>query len=396
MKPCICLIIIAVMTVGNYGDEFIDAELLIAGNSKFTAKMFSEVAKINAKKSFVLSAFSVLTPLGQLSLASEGDSHDEILRAIGLPDDNSTKSVFSYMNKKFRSVKGVDLRMANKIYVANGYDLNDDYAAVSRETFQSDIKSVDFTNSGKTSEEINAWVEDQTNHRIKDLVDPGTLSGNTRAVLVNAVYFKGMWKDPFNKIFTRQSDFHVSGEKTVKIPMMYRKGNFNYGESADLGAKILEIPYEGSESAFYVILPDKIDGIMELENKLKDPSVLDNSLKNLFDVEVEAYIPKFKIETTINLKEILQKIGVKKIFEAGEANFNKLLKEKGDLYISDAIQKAFIEINEEGVEAAAANEFGISYLAAFISQNIKFVADHPFVFVLKTGENILFSGVFSP
>ncbi|CAH2075172.1 unnamed protein product, partial [Iphiclides podalirius] len=367
MKQCICLFIVTVMTMGSGGDEVSDAELLVTGNRKFTAKMFSEVAKNNVKRAL----------------------------AIGLSDDESTKSVFAYMNKKIRSVKGIDLRMANSIYIADGYNLNDDYLAISREIFQSDIKSVDFTKSEKTTKEINAWVEDQTNHHIKNLVSSEVLSEDTTAILVNAIYFKGMWKDTFNKNVTRDSDFHATREKTVKVPMMYRKGNFNYGESAELGAKILEIPYEGDESAFYIILPDEIDGITELENKLQNPSVLENSLKSLFEIQVAAHIPKFKIETTTNLKDILQNIGVEKIFSAGEANLNKLLKENRDLYISDAVQKAFIEINEEGAEAAVANDFVISLAAPFTPQDISFVADHPFVFVLKTGENILFSGVFS-
>ncbi|CAG5027435.1 unnamed protein product [Parnassius apollo] len=389
-----CLTVLVIIAMVNGGDDTKYRELLTAGNNNFTAKMFSEVAKTKQDRSFVLSAFSVLTPLAQLSLASDGDSHDELLKAIGLPDDESTKSVFSYMNSKLRTVKGVDLKMANKIYVAKNYDLNDNYAAISRETFESEVKNVDFTHNEETAKEINAWVEDQTNHRIKNLVDPQTLTSDTRAVLVNAIYFKGMWKNPFNKMFTSDSNFHVSRENTIKVPTMYRKGNYNYGEIADLNAKILAIPYEGDESAFYIILPNNIDGITELEEKLKDPSILDNALKSLYEVEVEAYIPKFKIETSTNLKEILPKIGVKKIFSPEHAKLNKLLKEAGNLYVSEAIQKAFIEINEEGAEAAAANEFGISYLAAFIPQTIRFVADHPFVFVLKTGQNIIFNGIF--
>ncbi|XP_014363629.2 antichymotrypsin-2 isoform X2 [Papilio machaon] len=392
----IYFVVLVCLATASCNNDANDAALLAEGNSKFTARMFTEVAKKNPQNSFVLSAFSVLTPLAQLSLASEGSSHDELLRAIGLPNDEATKTAFTQVESYLRSVKGIDLRMANRIYVANGYTLNKDYAAVVRQTFQSEVKNVDFTASQSAAKEINTWVEQQTNNRIKDLVDPNSLDADTRAVLVNAIYFKGTWKDQFEKRLTSDNDFYLSHRKSIKVPTMYRKGDYNYGESAELNARILELPYVGDESAFYIILPNDVVGITELLDKVKDSSSLEKALSSLYEREVEAYIPKFKIETTTNLKEILPEIGVKDIFDASKANLSKLITNQNDLYISDATQKAFIEINEEGAEAAAANEFGISYLAAIIPNTVTFRADHPFVFVLKTGRNILFSGVFHP
>ncbi|WP_248786234.1 serpin family protein, partial [Escherichia coli] len=106
----------------------------------------------------VISAFSVLPPLAQLSLASVGESHDEILRAIGLPNDNVTKTVFPVVNSNLRSTEGVDLKMASKIYVADGFEVNDEFASVSRDVFDSELKNVDFTKNIDTANEINTWV----------------------------------------------------------------------------------------------------------------------------------------------------------------------------------------------------------------------------------------------
>ncbi|XP_068630210.1 alaserpin-like isoform X1 [Battus philenor] len=341
------------------GDETRNAALLSSGSEKFTAKMFTETAIKNQGKSFVISAFSVLTPLAQLSLASEGNTHDELVQALGSPDDQTTKSIFQHMNSKLKSVKGVELKMASKIYIADDYSINDEYAAVSRETFQSDIGNVDFRKSIQTAGKINAWVENQTNHRIKDLVDPNSLSADTKAVLVNTIYFKGCWKFPFQRNLTRNRDFHVPQEKTIKVPTMYTKGSYLYSENEELDAQLLEIPYDGDESAFIIILPNKVDGVTELVNKLKHPSALTNALQSMSHFEVEAYIPKFKIETTTNLKEILPKVRVKEIFDSSRANLTKLIRNQKDLYISEATQKAFIEINEEGAEAAAGNSKNI-------------------------------------
>ncbi|XP_068630654.1 uncharacterized protein [Battus philenor] len=397
MGRILCAVaILAVVAMANCEDETRDATLLSSGNDKFTAKMFSEIALKNPSESFVLSAFSVLTPLAQLSLASDGNTHDELLRAIGSPDDQTTKSILQYMNSKLRSMKGIDLKMASKIYIADGYAINDEYAAVSRGTFLSDVKNVDFKENEQTADEINAWVENQTNHRIKDVVNPSSLTADTRAVLVNAFYFKGTWRYPFRKDLTRDRDFHVTQRKTVQVSTMYKRGYYYFSVNVALDAKLLGIPYEGDESVFYIILPNKIDGLTELMNNLKDPSVLENALHDLFYMEVEAYIPKFKIETTTNLKEVLSKVGVNEIFEPSMANLTKLIKDQKDFYISEANQKAVIEINEEGIEVAAANNFGISNLDVSRPQSMVFDADHPFVFLLRTEKIVMFNGVFYP
>ncbi|CAH2107512.1 unnamed protein product [Euphydryas editha] len=330
-------------------------DFLHDGNNQFTAKLFYEVAKSKPDESIVMSAYSVMTPLAQLALASVGESHDELLDAIGMPNDNITKAAFSFVNSKLRSTKGVTLNTASKIYVAEKYKLNAEFAAITRDTFGSEVQNINFNMGQEAADEVNAWVENQTNHRIKGLVSPNTLNPDTRALLVNAIYFKGIWKYPFNKYATTDRDFHVTKETVKQVPTMYNKDSYRYTDSAELNAQILEIPYEGDESSCVFVLPHEIDGIKELEEKLKDPAILDKVTKDMVEVEVEVFLPKFKIETTTNLKEILSKVNVNKLFSPQSARLDNLLENTGDLYIDSAIQKAFIEVNEEGSEAAAAN-----------------------------------------
>ncbi|XP_047514957.1 alaserpin-like isoform X5 [Pieris napi] len=365
------------------------------GNDAFTSRMFSEVVKEKPQQSVVLSAYSVLTPLAQLALASEGESHDELLKAIGMPNDNATKAAFSHAERSLKSVKGVELKTASKIYIASNYELNENFATTTRDVFNSEVKNVDFTQGQKTASEINAWVEDQTNKKIKDLVDPDSFDANTRAVLVNAIYFKGLWKSPFSTYATYDQVFHITKEKSATIPMMYQKSEFNYAELPELNAKILQMFYEGEEASMILVLPNEIDGITQLEEKLKDPSALNKAISDMYSTEVEVTIPKFKIETTTNLKDVLSKMDVTKLFTPGQARLTNLIKGQDDLVISEAIQKAFIEVNEEGAEAAAANEFNIEFNSAIISYRVKrFYADHSFLFYLRSGKNILFNGVF--
>ncbi|KAL0840511.1 hypothetical protein ABMA28_015740 [Loxostege sticticalis] len=391
MKLLICLLPLVAMATA---DDVSAQKLLVDGNNQFTAKLFREVARNEAHKSVVMSGFSALSPLAQLGLASVGASHDEILQSIGMPDDQATKEAFSLVNRNLRSAKGVELKVANRVYIPNNGELNETFAEMSRDVFNSGVQNVDFAKNVEAAATINAWVEDNTNKRIKDLVSPDSLDESTRAVLVNAIYFKGSWADKFDKALTQDKDFYVTMQKTIKVPTMFKNGVFRYYRSEELDAQLLELPYEGGESSFLIVLPNQIDGIELLENQLEDPTLLKEAVDKMYQAEVDIYLPKFKIETTIDLKDVLTKIGVTKLFSPKEAKLNYLLKGEGDgLYVSNAIQKAFIEVNEDGAEAAAASAFGVVLTSAsFHPLPTQFKADHPFTFILKQQENILFTG----
>ncbi|XP_045765085.1 alaserpin-like isoform X3 [Maniola jurtina] len=388
----LCVLPLAVMAMSNGRNT---ESLLRDGSNRFTAQMFSEVTKTNPGKSVILSAISVMPPLAELALASVGDSHDELLQVLGTPNDDTTKAVFSYANKELKSAEFVTIKTANKIYIGKDYELNKDFAAVSKETFDSEIKNIDFGENAKAATEINTWVEDQTNHLIKELVDPRNLRPNTRAVLVNAIYFKGAWADQFEKELTKDQDFHVNRNKVIPVPMMYRKGYYDYVESDELKSQIIKIPYERYEASLIVVLPRDVEGILELEEKLKDPQVLDRVMKSPSLLEVILHMPRFKIETKTNLKDVLIKMNVSKLFKSDEAKLHHLLKNADDLYIDSALQKAFIEVNEFGTEAAAANVFdgpGGSFVFDAPEPKV-FNADRPFYFAIKMNSLTLFNGV---
>ncbi|XP_049866109.1 alaserpin-like isoform X2 [Pectinophora gossypiella] len=390
MKLFITILALASMAIAE--DESSD-KLLIAGNNRLTAKMFAEVVKTKPNESIVLSAFSVLTPLALLSQAAVGPSHDELLRAIGMPSDETTKQVFGQVNKKLRSVKGVELKQANRLYIPKSYKLNEDYEAIARDVFDSEVKNVDFSKNVETAKEINTWVESQTNNRIKDLVKARSLTSDTKVVLVNAIYFKGQWKEKFNPNDTVDRDFHVTKDKTIKVPTMYKKANFLYSECKDLDAKFLRLPYVGDEASMLIILPNQVDGLAALEEKLKDPEAITRATSDMFEREVEVRLPKFKIETEINLKDVLKAIDVNMLFDFTKAKLNKLLKGENDLFVSDAIQKAFIEVNEEGAEAAAANEFIAVAAAPLLPvRPLIFTVDRPFYFGIDILGRKIFTG----
>ncbi|CAF4776662.1 unnamed protein product [Pieris macdunnoughi] len=365
------------------------------GNDAFTTRMFYEIVKENPQQSVVLSAYSVLIPLAQLALASTYTTHDELLKAIGMPNDDVIKDEFKQAKRNFNPMVGVAFHTASKIYITYKYQINESFSLTARDVFNFDVENVDFSQGQKTASEINAWVEHETNKKIKDLVDPDSFdASNTRAVLVNSAYFSGPWVFPFNRNDTYDEVFHITKEKSVRIPMMHQTSYFLYAEVPELDAKILQLLYKGEDSSMILVLPNEIDGITQLEEKLRDRLVLDRAICTMYLTKVEVTIPKFKIETTTDLKHVLSKMNVTKLFDKEEASICQLTREYGDLFINVAIQKTFIEIFEEGSNGVADNDFDTKLPAygSSLSSNI-FFADRPFYFEIRLSDLTIFNGV---
>ncbi|XP_026328597.1 alaserpin-like [Hyposmocoma kahamanoa] len=370
-------------------------QFLEKGNNQFTAKMYCEVIRANPCKNMVMSAFSALVPLAQLSLASEGASHDELLQIIGLPNDNTTKVVFSNLNKKLQAIEGIVLKTASKIYVAVAAELNPEFSAAIKDIFNSEVENVDFSKNTEAANKMNRWVENQTDHRIKDLISANDLDANISSILLNAIYFKGNWNEPFEKEKTKEEDFHVSKDQTITVPMMHNNAKFLYANSSELNAQLLEMPYKRHEATFIVILPNEVDGLTALEEKLGDPAALDKAVLQMKIYDVNVSLPKFKIESKIDLKDILEEMKVKRIFDPKQAQLNRLLKNQYELYVNKAIQKAFIEVNEIGTEAAAANEFELMVGSGPPAPKSSFIADKPFYYGLNIGHTTILSGRYT-
>ncbi|KAF2895367.1 hypothetical protein ILUMI_10821 [Ignelater luminosus] len=224
------------------------------------------------------------------------------------------------------------------------------------------------------------------------------LDVESRLVLVNAIYFKANWKYTFKEQFTAPKPFHVTSTDTVECQMMRIAGDFNFVANSELDAKVLELQYKSEGVSMILVLPNDVDGITELESKISNVN-LSELIRSLSNCKVEVGVPRFKIETSMLLNDVLKKMGLEVAFDDRNANFSKIADSDEPLYISEVIQKAFIEVNEEGSEAAAVS--GVLIKKPKSSHGIdveKFFADHPFIFyvvVKHPGEslvNVIFSG----
>ncbi|KPJ19237.1 Serine protease inhibitor 3/4 [Papilio machaon] len=203
--------------------------------AQFSARFCNELDKSTSVVSSPLSAEFVLA---LLALGTTDPAHEELLTSLGITNDDAVRSSFSAVSSNLRSVKGVTLNVANKVYLMDGnYDLNEQLKEDAVKVFDASFEKVDFSNGAAAAELINKWVESKTNEKIKDLISSDSLNSDSRLVLVNALYFKGTWKKQFDPANTLDQPFNVDTEKTVMVPMMYLEDNFIYGESQELGVQ---------------------------------------------------------------------------------------------------------------------------------------------------------------
>jgi serpin B len=288
------------------------------------------------------------------------------------------------------------LRVADALWAQQDAKFLPGYLSLMQSGYSADFHRVDF----KTQPEairgtINHWVEQQTNNRIQNLIGPGVLTTATRLVLTNAIYFKGTWRDPFEKASTQDGEFHLSAAQTATVPLMHRTGaGFRYYDAGTFQA--LEIPYKGDDLAMVVLLPKQNDGLPALEQQFTATAAPEWIAKLNPAGKVILTFPRFTMTQQFELSGTLAAMGMPRAFTPA-ADFSGMTG-RPEFSISAAIHKAFIDVNEEGTEAAAATSIVMRAMAMRAATPepppIVFRADHPFLFLIrdtKTGA-ILFMG----
>jgi serpin B len=196
---------------------------------------------------------------------------------------------------------------ANKIYVMQGYSVKKNFQDIAIKSFNSEAETIDFSKNKESAKNINSWVEDKTNNKIKDLISAGSLSSDSRMVIVNAIYFKGFWTHKFNPDHTFKAPFFLNEQDSVNVDYMRTKNNFKYGYIRELESSAIELPYKDSDISMLIILPNSRTGLPEVERKLTSIS-LNKISEELYEQEVNVELPKFKIEFTIELTNALKKV----------------------------------------------------------------------------------------
>jgi serpin B len=361
------------------------ASSVVEANTQFAFELYSEFSE--TEENIFFSPYSISVALAMTYEGARGQTAKEIQSVFHFPGNNTTRrssfaNIYNQLNKKD---KEYILHTANALWAQKDYPFLAEYFDLIKKYYMGEVTNLDFINDPKNSREtINSWVEEQTNDKIKDLIPQGYINYLTRLVLTNAIYFKGNWLKQFDEEDTHEQDFQISNNKTVKVPMMSITDNvFNYTATNEF--QILEIPYGGEEISMLILLPND-NNLDSIEDSINEKN-LTEWRNNLYEKEIDIYIPKFKFETKYFLKDTLIDMGMPTAFSGG-ADFSGM-DGTGGLFISSVIHQGFIEVNEEGTEATAATGV-VMYLGITPS----FRADHPFIFLIqdRISGNILFMG----
>jgi len=373
-----------------------DVSNVVEANNEFALDFYYHL-KDKEDGNIFFSPHSISSALAMTYEGARGETAEEMRSVFYFPDDDNLRRIeyagmFDEINKEGKEYK---FHTANALWAEKDYQFLNEYFNIVEENYGGKVTNLDFKkNAEKARITINNWVEEKTNNKIKDLIPPGMVNSLTRLVLTNAVYFKGDWVRQFNEDDTKDHDFRISKNNIVRVPMMERtdeEARFNYAENNEL--QILEMPYSGGELSMLILLP-KNDDLEALENSLSAEN-LSKWKKDLKEERVKVFIPKFKFETKYFMASDLEKMGMPTAF-SDSADFSGMTG-KRDLEISEVIHQAFVEVNEEGTEAAAATAVVMGPTSAGPSKAPKiliFRADHPFMFLIQhnaTG-NILFMG----
>lgn len=348
------------------------------------------------KANVVFSPYSLSVALGMVAAGSRGETARQIAASLRLGVPAAALSArFAELDAKFaatRQAGSVELAIANALWPQQDFTFSPTYLDLVRTQFRGEVRPVDYVARTEAARQtINQWVAERTAHRIKDLVAPGILSAATRMTLVNAVYFKGKWSQPFDSKRTAAAPFFAMNGRTAMTKLMTRRGTFRYAEVD--GIQALEVPYNGDKLTMLVLLPVRGKGLKTVASAIKNNGILkwDDALATC---EVDVFLPKFTFTFERSCVDVLRDMGISDAFDASRADLSGMAGQPGDLVVSAVLHKAFIEVSEEGTEAAAATAGVISITSVPLEPPVLFRADHPFVFLIRERESggILFMG----
>uniref|UniRef100_A0A8C9AJJ1 Serpin domain-containing protein n=1 Tax=Prolemur simus TaxID=1328070 RepID=A0A8C9AJJ1_PROSS len=371
---------------------------LSEANTQFALDMFRQFGKSKEDNIFY-SPLSITSAFAMLLLGCRENTALQIEK-VGVSFDEKPGNVHHQFQKLLTELNkptdAYELKIANRLYGEKTCKFLQEYLANTKEFYLASAESVDFKNAAEESvKKINSWVETQTNGKIKDLFPNKTLGNTTVLVLVNAVYFKGQWEKKFNKEDTKEGEFWLN--KVFKsVQMMSQRKSFNFALLEDVQARVLEIPYKGKDLSMIVLLPNEIDGLQKVLDKGK--LIEWTSSQNMSKRDVDLYLPRFKVEKTYDLKDVLMAIGVVDVFSPQDADLSGMTGSWG-LAVTKALHKSFVEVTEEGAEASTATGIAVSLTSPPYSIHEEFHCNHPFLFFIKqnkTNSILFFARVSSP
>nr|XP_020669999.1 serpin B10-like [Pogona vitticeps] len=395
--------------------EILVMESLAVASGNFTVEFFKKLNQSSQGKNIFFSPSSMSFALAMVYLGARKNTATQIAKVLhfhsiketenssqepDLSKDELVHVAFQQLISEINQPRATYLlKTANRLYGEKTFKFITEYLQLAKKYYHAEPQSVDFLRAAEQARnQINSWVERQTDNRIQNLLPKGAIDSQTVLVLVNAIYFKGQWEKKFQKENTIEKSFRLSKIQTKPVQMMFLRDTFPAFYVETLRVYILELPYVSNDLSLLILLPEDITdestGLEVLEKELTyERLAIWTSPEMMEKTDVEVHLPRIKLEESYDLKSTLSSMGMKDAFNQNQANFSGM-SAQNDLVLSEVFHKAFLEVNEEGTEAAAATAAVIVTRSAV--QPIKVEADHPFLFFIRHNKtkNILFFGRF--
>ncbi|MHC4556230.1 MAG: serpin family protein [Planctomycetota bacterium] len=386
--------------------EEANKQIIVEGNNEFALELYANLRSREGNLFF--SPYSISTALAMACAGARGQTESQMagvlhfpmvvnpdteLTSMQLPDRQQFASAFGKIIKDLndRGKKGAyELNVANALWGQKAYGFLEEFLELIKTSYGGRLNEVDFIRATETTRKtINTWVEKKTNNKIKNLIPKGVLDSMTRLVLTNAIYFKGNWARQFKEDRTKDAPFALADGRKVDVAMMNQTAEFDYLETESFQA--IELPYVDNELSMIILLPKEFDGVYELEKTFTLEN-LSQWLGKLHRHEVVVSVPKFKLTSQFSLASVLKSMGMRDAFST-DADFSGMSGKK-ELFISAVIHKAYVDVNEQGTEAAAATAVTMRLTSVGPVQTPVFRADHPFLFLIRDNQSnsILFIG----
>jgi serine protease inhibitor len=363
-----------------------------SANNKVAFKFLSETLKTNNKENVIISPLSLSTILALTQNGAVGSTKEEMLKALELQglDDSTINESYRNIIAHFNSLKGIETKIGDSIWIRKNADVKKELISVGKNYYEAEINEVDFTKKN-TVDAVNKWVSGRTAGKINKMMD--SFEDDTYMTLINTVYFKGKWNNPFTERSTSKQKFTSSDGSTKDVDMMKETMGIDYMKNTNFQA--VRIPYEDQNFGMYVFLPNKDSSVDKLMNEMtmENWNMWINEFKK---TQAQVSLPKFKIEFEEELNSMLKGFGMKDAFN-GNANFSNIT-DKTDLYIDLVKQKSYIDVNEAGTEAASATAVVMKTVSAPLDPT-QFTVDRPFLYAIadkKTGLIIFMGKVEKP
>jgi serpin B len=376
---------------------------VVEGNNAFALDLYSKLQ--TSKGNLFFSPYSISSAFAMTYAGASGKTAAEMAKVLhydlpgeklhagfsGLLADLSGRTLASrWTDDPDAGKKSFELEIANSLWGQRGYSFQEAFLAIARKHHGAGFKEVDFGKDPEAARKlINAWVEQKTMERIKDLIAEGQVTDLTRLVLASAIYFKSSWEHPFDEGATKDAPFHLASGKSIPVPTMHQTDVFPCMEEKTFRG--IELPYKGKDLSMLVLVPKEADGLPALERSLNTGKLAAwRAFMKRQDVGLA--LPKFSFSAKLDLKDTLISMGMKDAFNDKAADFSGMTGEP-DLFIAFAVHKAFIAVDEKGTEAAAATAVGMA-LRGPPPKPLPFRVDRPFLFLIRDNRtgSILFLG----